>query len=53
MRFMMMMRATEPAASVMPGGQFLTELRRYSPELVKAGVLLAGEDRDSPVCRAG
>jgi hypothetical protein len=44
MRFMMMVKATkESEAGVMPSEQLLTEMGRYNQELVKAGVLLAGE----------
>jgi hypothetical protein len=44
MRFMVMIKATkESEAGVMPSEQLLTEMMRYNEELVKAGVLLAGE----------
>ena len=44
MRFMVMVKATkESEAGVMPSEQMLTEMMRYNEELVKAGVLLAGE----------
>ena len=44
MRFMVMVKATkESEAGVMPSEQLLTEMMRYNEELVKAGVLLAGE----------
>jgi hypothetical protein len=44
MRFMVMVKATkESEAGVMPSQQRLAEMGRYNEELVKAGVLLAGE----------
>jgi hypothetical protein len=44
MRFMIMIKATKDSeAGVMPGEQLLTEMGRFNEELVKAGVLLAGE----------
>jgi hypothetical protein len=44
MRFMVMVKATkESEAGEMPSEQLLTEMMRYNEELVKAGVLLAGE----------
>jgi hypothetical protein len=44
MRFMVMVKATkESEAGVMPSERLLAEMGRYNEELVKAGVLLAGE----------
>jgi hypothetical protein len=44
MRFMAMVKATEESEEgVMPSEQLLTEMGNYNEELVKAGVLLAGE----------
>jgi hypothetical protein len=44
MRFMAMVKATEASeAGVMPEEQLLTEMGKYNEELVKAGVMLAGE----------
>ncbi len=44
MRVMVMVKATEESeAGVMPSEQLLTDMGRYNEELVKAGVLLAGE----------
>jgi hypothetical protein len=44
MRFMVMVKASpESEAGIMPGEQLLTEMGRYNEELVKAGVMLAGE----------
>lgn len=44
MRFMVMVKASpESEAGVMPSEQMLTEMTRYNEELVKAGVMLAGE----------
>jgi hypothetical protein len=44
MRFMVMVKATkESEAGVMPSEQMLAEMGKYNEELVKAGVLLAGE----------
>jgi len=44
MRFMVMVKATKQSeAGVMPSEQLLAEMGRYNEELVKAGVLLAGE----------
>jgi len=43
-RFMVMVKATKDSeAGVMPTEQQLAEMGRYNEELVKAGVLLAGE----------
>jgi hypothetical protein len=44
MRFMVMVRATRDSeAGVMPDQKLLTEMGRFNEELVKAGVMLAGE----------
>ena len=44
MRFMVMVKATkESEAGVMPDTKVLTEMGKYNEELVKAGILLAGE----------
>ena len=44
MRFMVMVKANdESEAGVMPSQELLTEMGRYNEELVKAGVMLAGE----------
>jgi hypothetical protein len=44
MRFMVMVKANdETEAGVMPSQELLTEMGRYNEELVKAGVMLAGE----------
>jgi hypothetical protein len=44
MRFVAMVKATdESEAGVMPSEQMLTEMGKYNEELVKAGVMLAGE----------
>ena len=44
MRFMVMVKATqETEAGVVPDEKMLTEMGRYNEELVKAGVMLAGE----------
>jgi hypothetical protein len=44
MRFMILVKASaESEAGVMPTEQELTEMGRYNEELVRAGVLLAGE----------
>ena len=44
MRFMVIVKATKDSeAGVMPSEQLLTEMGRYNEELVKAGVMLAGE----------
>ncbi len=44
MRFMILVKATkESEAGVMPTEQELTEMGKFNEELVKAGVLLAGE----------
>jgi hypothetical protein len=44
MRFMLMVKANaDTEAGVMPSEQLLAEMGRYNEELVKAGVLLAGE----------
>jgi hypothetical protein len=44
MRFMVLVKANEDSeAGVMPSEQLLTEMGNYNEELVKAGVMLAGE----------
>ena len=44
MRFMVMVKATKDSeAGVMPSTELLTAMGNYNEELVKAGVLLAGE----------
>ena len=44
MRFMVMVKANEDSeAGVLPDEKALTEMGKYNEELVKAGVLLAGE----------
>ena len=44
MRFMIMVKATKDSeAGVMPSEKLLSEMTAYTEELVKAGVMLAGE----------
>ncbi len=44
MRFMILVKADEKSeAGVLPSEEMLTEMQRYNEELVRAGVLLAGE----------
>ena len=44
MRFMVIVKANQDSeAGVMPSEQLLTEMGKYNEELVKAGVMLAGE----------
>ncbi len=44
MRFMVMIRATKDTeAGMLPSQELLTEMGKFNEELVKAGVLLAGE----------
>ena len=44
MRFMVMVKADKKTeAGVLPDEKLLTEMGKYNEELVKAGVLLAGE----------
>ena len=44
MKVMVLVKASaESEAGVMPGEQLLTEMGRFNEELVKAGVMLAGE----------
>jgi hypothetical protein len=44
MRFMVMIKANpESEAGFMPSEQLLTEMGQYNEELMKAGILLAGE----------
>src|SRR5437763_11095849 len=44
MRFMVMVRATaESEAGVMPDEKMFADMGRFNEELVKAGVMLAGE----------
>ena len=44
MRFMLIVKANaDSEAGVMPSEQLLAEMGRYNEELVKAGVMLAGE----------
>ena len=44
MRFMVMVKASKDSeAGIMPSKELLTEMGKYNEELVKAGVMLAGE----------
>jgi hypothetical protein len=44
MKVMVIVKATQDSeAGVMPGEQLLTEMGQYNEELVKAGILLAGD----------
>ena len=44
MRFMVMVKATKDSeAGVMPATQLLAEMGKFNEELVKAGIMLAGE----------
>lgn len=44
MRFMIMIKAdAQTEAGVLPTEEILTEMTRYNEELVKAGIMLAGE----------
>jgi hypothetical protein len=44
MRFMMLVKATEESeAGVLPDEKILSEMGKYNEEMVKAGVMLAGE----------
>ena len=44
MRFMVLIKATKDSeAGVMPSEQLLTEMGKFNEELVKAGVMLAGD----------
>jgi hypothetical protein len=44
MRFMVLVKANaDSEAGVLPGEELLTEMGRYNEELVKAGVMVAGE----------
>jgi len=44
MRFMVIVKANpESEAGVMPNNEILTEMTKFNEELVKAGVMLAGE----------
>lgn len=44
MRFMVLVKATkESEAGVMPSAELINEMGKFNAELVKAGVLLAGE----------
>jgi len=44
MRFMVLVKADEASeAGVMPSAELLTEMGKFNDELVKAGVMLAGE----------
>jgi hypothetical protein len=48
MRFMILIKATKDSeAGVMPSEQLLAEMGRFNEELVKAGVMLAGEGLQS------
>jgi hypothetical protein len=50
MRFMMIVKAsTESEAGVLPTEQQLADMAKYNEELVKAGVLLAGEGLQASV----
>ena len=44
MRFMILIKATKDSeAGVLPSQELLTEMGKFNEELVKAGVMLAGE----------
>src|SRR5262245_21024190 len=44
MRFMILIKATKDSeAGIMPSQQLLTEMGKFNEELVKAGIMLAGE----------
>jgi hypothetical protein len=44
MRFMVLVKASKDSeAGVMPSERLLTEMTKYNEELVKAGIMLAGE----------
>lgn len=44
MRFMVLVKATEESeAGVMPSEKLLTDMGKYNEELIKAGVMLAGD----------
>jgi hypothetical protein len=44
MRFMLIVKANEDSeAGIMPSEELLTEMGKYNEELVKAGIMLAGE----------
>src|SRR5437867_10227180 len=44
MRFMILVKASKDSeAGVLPDGKLLTEMGKYNEQLVKAGVMLAGE----------
>src|SRR5262245_18315620 len=44
MRFMILIKANKDSeAGIMPSKQLLTEMGKFNEELVKAGVMLAGE----------
>ena len=44
MRFMMLLKANEETESgVMPSAELIAEMGKYNDELIKAGVLLAGD----------
>jgi hypothetical protein len=44
MRFLVMVKATKDSeAGVMPDTQLLTDMGKFNEELVKAGIMLAGE----------
>src|SRR5262245_4666050 len=44
MRFMVIVKATKDSeAGILPSNELLTEMGKYNEELVKAGVMLAGE----------
>jgi hypothetical protein len=44
MRFMVLVKASKDSeAGVMPSEKLLTEMTKYNEELVKAGIMLAGE----------
>jgi hypothetical protein len=48
MRFMMLVKATpESEADVLPGPELLGAMGRYNEELIKAGVMLAGDGLQS------
>lgn len=54
MRFMIMIKATRDSeAGVMPSEQLLSDMGRFNEELMKAGVLLAGNGSSELERRSG
>ena len=54
MRVMVLVKATEDSETgVMPPGELLEAMGKYNEELIKAGIMLAGEGLKPSSCASG